>query len=69
MFAVANDKFLTQEIFGKLRMVQRRPTQRAVDGGYAARFWSLFLALGFSRFDSESKRGKCEGTNVALLWS
>ena len=29
-------------------------TQRAADGGYAARFWSIFLALGFSRFDGES---------------
>jgi hypothetical protein len=28
-----------------------RPTMRAADGGYAARFLSVFLALGFSRFD------------------
>lgn len=27
---------------------------RAADGGYAPRFLSLFLALGFSRFDCES---------------
>jgi len=27
---------------------------RAADGGYAPRFLSLFLALGFSRFDGES---------------
>lgn len=27
---------------------------RAVDGGYAARFLSLFLALGCSHFDGES---------------
>ena len=29
-------------------------TQRAADGGYAARFLGIFLALGFSRFDGES---------------
>jgi hypothetical protein len=28
------------------------PTQRALDGGYAPRFLSVFLALGFSRFDA-----------------
>jgi hypothetical protein len=33
---------------------QERPTQRAADGGYAARFLSIFVALGVSRFDSES---------------
>ena len=27
---------------------------RAADGGYAARFLSFFLALGFFRFDGES---------------
>ena len=31
-----------------------RPTQRAADGGYAPRFLSICLALGFSRFDGES---------------
>ena len=31
-----------------------RPTQRAADGGYAARFWGIFLASGFSRFEGES---------------
>ena len=31
-----------------------RLTQRAADGGYAARFLSFFVALGFSRFDGES---------------
>jgi hypothetical protein len=31
-----------------------RPTQRAPDLGYAPRFLSVSLALGFSRFDSES---------------
>ena len=29
-------------------------TQRAADGGYAARFLGFFLALGFFRFDGES---------------
>jgi hypothetical protein len=29
-------------------------TMRAADGGYAPRFLSIFLALGFSRFDGES---------------
>jgi hypothetical protein len=29
-------------------------TQRAADGGYAPRFLSVFVALGFFRFDSES---------------
>ena len=29
-------------------------TQRAADGGYAARFLGSFLALGFSFFDGES---------------
>ena len=32
----------------------KRPTQRAADGGYAARFLSVFLALSFSRFEGES---------------
>jgi hypothetical protein len=32
----------------------RRPTQRAADGGYAARFLSIFVALSFFRFDGES---------------
>jgi len=27
---------------------------RAADGGYAARFWGIFLALGFFCFDGES---------------
>jgi hypothetical protein len=27
---------------------------RAADGGYAARFLSIFVALGVSRFDGES---------------
>ena len=30
--------------------VKSRPTQRAADGGYAARFLSIFLALGFVPF-------------------
>jgi hypothetical protein len=29
----------------------RRPTQRAADGGYAARFLGICLALGFVRFE------------------
>ena len=33
---------------------QMRPTQRAPDLGYAARFLSFFVALSFFRFDSES---------------
>ena len=36
------------------RKCQRCPTQRAADGGYAARFFSFFVALGFSRLDGES---------------
>ena len=35
-------------------MKQNGLTQRAADGGYAARFLGIFLALGFSRFDKES---------------
>jgi hypothetical protein len=35
-------------------IAKNRPTQRAADGGYAARFLSLFLALSFFRFDGES---------------
>jgi hypothetical protein len=31
-----------------------RLTKRAADGGYAPRFLGFFLALGLSRFDSES---------------
>ena len=31
------------------------PTQRAPDGWDSARFLSIFLALGFSRFDGESQ--------------
>jgi hypothetical protein len=31
-----------------------QPTQRAADGGYAARFLGSFLALSCSRFDGES---------------
>jgi hypothetical protein len=39
----------------KLRCIKpRRLTQRAADGGYAARFLAFFMALGFSRFDGES---------------
>jgi hypothetical protein len=34
--------------------VVRRRTKRAADGGYAARFLSISVALGFSRFDGES---------------
>ena len=34
--------------------MKKRPTQRAADGGYAARFLSIFVALSFFRFDSES---------------
>ena len=30
--------------------VKSRPTQRAANGGYAARFLSIFLALGFVPF-------------------
>ena len=29
-------------------------TQRAADLGYAPRYFGMFLALGFSRFDGES---------------
>ena len=34
--------------------MKERPTQRAADGGYAARFLNVFLALGFFRFEGES---------------
>ena len=33
---------------------KKRLTQRAADGGYAARFLGIYLALSFSRFDGES---------------
>jgi hypothetical protein len=33
---------------------QTHPTQRAADGGYAARFLGIFVALGVFRFDGES---------------
>ena len=33
---------------------QKRLTQRAADGGYTPCFWSMFLALGCSRFGGES---------------
>jgi hypothetical protein len=33
---------------------QMRPTMRAPDLGYAPRFLSIFVALGFSRFEGES---------------
>jgi hypothetical protein len=29
-------------------------TMRAADGGWATRFWSVFVALSFSRFVGES---------------
>lgn len=32
-----------------------RPTMRAADGGWAARFLAIFAALGFLRLDEESK--------------
>jgi hypothetical protein len=35
-------------------VLRRHPTRHAADGGYAARFLSLFLALSFVRFDGES---------------
>jgi len=31
-----------------------QPTMRAADGGWAARFLSLFMALNFFRFGGES---------------
>lgn len=37
-----------------LATLKIRPTQHAADGGYAPRFLSICLALGFSRFDGES---------------
>jgi hypothetical protein len=33
---------------------QKRLTQRAADGGWAARFSGLLAALGISRFEGES---------------
>jgi len=33
---------------------ESRLTQRAADGGYAARFLDIFVTLGFFRFDGES---------------
>ncbi len=35
-------------------MAEKRLTMRAAGGGYAPRFLSIFLALGFSRFEGES---------------
>ena len=35
-------------------MQRSRLTQRAADGGYAAHFLSICLALGVFRFDGES---------------
>jgi len=35
-------------------LMQQRLTQRAADGGYAARFLDIFAASGVSRFDGES---------------
>jgi hypothetical protein len=35
-------------------MIKNRLTQRAADGGYAARFLSIFVALGSFRFDGLS---------------
>ena len=34
--------------------IERRLTQRAADGGYAARFLGILAALSFSRFDGDS---------------
>jgi hypothetical protein len=34
--------------------MKTRPTMRAADLGYAARFLSVFVALSFSRFGGES---------------
>ena len=39
---------------GRARHVHRRPTQRAADGGWAARFSAFFVALSFLHFDGES---------------
>jgi hypothetical protein len=36
------------------RWQKRKLTMRAADGGWAARFSSIFIALSFLRFDSES---------------
>jgi hypothetical protein len=42
-------------VFSSVSCVPRLlPTKRALDGGYAARFWAGFVALGFFRFDRES---------------
>ena len=43
-----------EEISRKSEKAKQRLTMRAADGGYAARFSSFFVALGFSRFDGES---------------
>jgi hypothetical protein len=38
----------------KYLSTQRSPTMRAADGGWAARFLGICLALDFFRFDGES---------------
>jgi hypothetical protein len=37
-----------------IRKIKGRLTQRAADGGYAPRFFGIFLALGVFRFEGES---------------
>jgi hypothetical protein len=37
-----------------LHLQNRNPTMRAADGGYAARFLGIFLALSLFRFGGES---------------
>ncbi len=42
-------------LFGSKSCVLRRhPTRHAADGGYAARYFGIWLALSFVRFDGES---------------
>ena len=42
------------QLISVLRASGVRPTQRAADLGYAPRYFGIFLALSFFRFDGES---------------
>jgi hypothetical protein len=45
---------LTSSLWYGVSVDKTCPTMRAADGGWAARFLSLFLALGVFRFGGES---------------
>ena len=40
-----------------------KPTMRAADGGWAARFSGVFVALGFFRFDGASQPSPTAATD------